>query len=127
MKRIYPVTEEDCKPHCGKPVLVLMQDGTEIYGVLSRVEGGKLYLGTEEGGAEATVETKAASRARAKANKKLPGRAGRKGKPQTPGAGAVTTSAFPYGPYPYSGGPYYPGGGRFILDLALIALLFVLI
>jgi len=125
MKRIYPVTEADCKPHCGKPVLIVMQDGSEIYGVLSRVEGGKLYLGEEEAQPEAPVKTQTAPGSRAKASKKLPGPASRKGKLQAPAAGSVTTSAFPYGPYP--AGPYYPGGGRFILDLALIALLFVLI
>ncbi|WP_159885608.1 hypothetical protein [Paenibacillus puerhi] len=122
MKRIYPITEEECKPHCGKPVLILMQDGTEIYGTLSRVEGGKLYLGEEEGG-ESAAEARATARSKAK---KLSARTGKKGKARVSGAkGGLNTLAYPYGPTPAS--PFFPGGGRLILDLALIALLFVLI
>lgn len=44
MQRIYPVTQEACRPHCGKNVLLLMKDGSEIYGHLSRVEGGRIIL-----------------------------------------------------------------------------------
>ncbi|MEW9700574.1 hypothetical protein [Paenibacillus sp. SI8] len=44
MQPIYPITEKSCFAHYNKPVLMFLNDGTEIYGVLSRVEKGKLIL-----------------------------------------------------------------------------------
>ncbi|MEK8132118.1 hypothetical protein WMW72_29895 [Paenibacillus filicis] len=128
MKRIYPISEAECKSHYGKPVLIIMHDGSEVYGILSRIEDGRLILGAEEEGGEAIVEAQASAKARARALKKTNGRAGKNGKALISKAGeAVKTSAYPYGPYPYPPNPFFPGRGRFILDLALIALLFVLI
>ncbi|UJF32409.1 hypothetical protein [Paenibacillus hexagrammi] len=44
MERVFPVTEKSCAAYCGKPVFIYLYDGSEIYGVLSRVENGHLIL-----------------------------------------------------------------------------------
>ncbi|WP_052488066.1 hypothetical protein [Gordoniibacillus kamchatkensis] len=44
MQRIHPVTAATCRPHYGKPVLIYLTDGTEVTGILSRVQGSKLFL-----------------------------------------------------------------------------------
>ncbi|WP_281889583.1 hypothetical protein [Paenibacillus sp. YYML68] len=130
MKRIYPICEAECAPHYGKPVCVILRDGTEVMGVMSCIENGKLILGTDNT-AEAEVEaltnaalpaakrSKRSSKLRTSSSK-LKRAASSKARKQQ-----VTTSAYPYGPYPYP----YPGfrAGRIALDLALITLLLILI
>jgi hypothetical protein len=54
---IDPITEESCKPHYGKEVLIFLQDGTEIYGVMNRVENGKLFLNDFSGSDLSTTQT----------------------------------------------------------------------
>ncbi|MCZ8522844.1 MULTISPECIES: hypothetical protein [Paenibacillus] len=118
MKRIHNICEEECKPHYGKPVVLLLRDGSEIYGTLSRISDGKLVLNEveEAGGASnlAVAGKKSLARKKGRTAKK----AGR------PDASTQSLGNGPYpGPYPYT--PFYPS--PILLDLALIALLFVLI
>ncbi|MGO4270496.1 hypothetical protein AB4Z22_11695 [Paenibacillus sp. TAF58] len=44
MQPIYPITDKTCRSLYGKHVLILLNDGSEIYGVLSRIEKNKLIL-----------------------------------------------------------------------------------
>ncbi|AFH60058.1 hypothetical protein ACVNS2_05150 [Paenibacillus caseinilyticus] len=114
MKRIHNICEEECKPHYGKPVVLLLRDGTEVYGTLSRIHGGQLILNE-------TAENGAAGNVTLNQKKSKKGTA-----PKAAGKTEASTQAFgPYpGPSPY--GPVYPFA-PILLDLALIALLFVLI
>jgi hypothetical protein len=119
MQRIHPITEESCRPHCGKPVLVILADGTEIQGVLSRVDGGKLYL-NDEGGDEATLSSKKAKIKSVRTRNKS--RKARK----SGGVTAVPPLADDPVPGPY-GHPAPFLGPLLVFDLAFIAALFVLI
>ncbi|UKS27275.1 hypothetical protein LOZ80_38575 [Paenibacillus sp. HWE-109] len=47
MQPIHPITEKSCRSFCGKPVLIYLINGSEIYGVLSRVEKNSLILNEE--------------------------------------------------------------------------------
>ncbi|GKS13595.1 hypothetical protein YDYSY3_45950 [Paenibacillus chitinolyticus] len=49
MQRIDPASREQIKPHIGRPVLVYLRDGTEIFGILSRLERGNLILNEKPG------------------------------------------------------------------------------
>ena len=44
MQPIHPITDKTCRSLYGKPVLIFLNDGSEIYGVLSRIEKNKLIL-----------------------------------------------------------------------------------
>lgn len=44
MQPIYPITDKTCRSLYGKPVLIFFNDGSEIYGILSRIEKNKLIL-----------------------------------------------------------------------------------
>ncbi|MVP01813.1 hypothetical protein [Paenibacillus lutrae] len=44
MQRIFPVNEQQLKPHIGHPVLVYLRDGGEIFGVFTRMKDGYLIL-----------------------------------------------------------------------------------
>lgn len=44
MQPIYPITDKTCRSLYGKHVLIFLNDGSEIYGVLSRIEKNKLIL-----------------------------------------------------------------------------------
>ncbi|KQX45428.1 hypothetical protein [Paenibacillus sp. Root444D2] len=44
MQPIYPITDKTCQSFYGKPVLIFLNDGSEIFGVLSRIEKNKLIL-----------------------------------------------------------------------------------
>ncbi|TBL67923.1 hypothetical protein [Paenibacillus thalictri] len=102
MEMIHPVVEEHCRAHYGKTVLVVLNDGTQIPGVLSKVEGGKLYLNAEEGEAVQSSKLKSASTKSKKTVKRQ-----------------VKTSAYGFG-------AGFGFGPALALDLALITLLFVL-
>ncbi|MDQ1911913.1 hypothetical protein RAC89_16135 [Paenibacillus sp. GD4] len=112
MKPIHPICEASCKEHYGKPVLIYLKDGGEVFGVLSRLENNQLIL-NEDPSVAVTTKNKKKGKAVIK---------GKKGKKT--GTVDAATSAYPFAPYPYP--PFYPGG-RIVLDIALIALLFVLI
>ncbi|MFC0215213.1 hypothetical protein ACFFK0_22735 [Paenibacillus chartarius] len=117
MQRIYPITEEACRCHCGKPVLIYLADGSEVYGMLSRVENGKLVLNEPETAAEASGKSVTTSQRKSSA------RSGKKTRGRYP---TVQTSAF--GAFP---GPFFPPFGLLgpvlAFDLAFIAALFLLI
>jgi hypothetical protein len=112
---IHPVEEKAVSRYIGMPVCAVLQDGTRHYGILSRIEKGKLILNESPEEAE-SANLKRRSRGKAKTTSV---RKGAKAK----------ISAFPAvegfpGPYPY--GYPNPFGGRIVLDLAAIALLFLL-
>lgn len=44
MQPFHPITEKYCKSLVGKPVLVYLTNGSNIYGIVSRVEKNKLIL-----------------------------------------------------------------------------------
>ncbi|SDO81913.1 hypothetical protein SAMN04487897_12355 [Paenibacillus sp. yr247] len=44
MQPIHPITQKTCQGLYGKPVLIYLNDGSEIYGVLSRIEKNTLIL-----------------------------------------------------------------------------------
>jgi len=119
MQRIYPVTEAACRPHCGKPVLIYLHDGTEIYGVLSRVEKDRIILGETPGAVADTAGRKAGRGGKARS----------KSRGKKPAAGV--TALGPYGSPEYGapgfGWDYGPGyGAALTLELAAIAALFLL-
>lgn len=117
MERIFPVTEQTCKAHCGKPVLIYLYDGSEIYGVLSRVENGRLILN------DTVAEVSGSS-------KKKP--RGKTAKTKIKQDTAATQTLGPLGvPYGYGDGLYgFPPFGGFgigaalVIELAAIAALF---
>ncbi|MBA2940643.1 hypothetical protein HZF08_20290 [Paenibacillus sp. CGMCC 1.16610] len=47
MQPIHPITEKACKSLCGKSVLLYLNDGSQIFGVLSRLEKNTLILNEE--------------------------------------------------------------------------------
>jgi hypothetical protein len=97
LQEIQTIPIDACHHHVGKPVCVVLQDGTHVYGVLGGLQDGKLMLyRAVQGPGRLSVSAAKAKRAlRAK------------------------TKAFGYG---Y--GPYYPGA--YAVDAALVALLFAL-
>jgi len=96
MRQIHPISEESCKEHYGKPVLVIMKDGSEISGILTKLDNGKLILNGDS----------TAATTNAKASKRKTGKNKSKAK--------VSFSPFPLSPF----------GSGIVLDLALIAFLF---
>ena len=127
MEPIYPLNEERIRPFCGNLVCVLMQDGTRHVGVLSSCGKGSLVLnGEREGGGAGPYGGKLHLNQRQSREKADFRKRGKKGKKSAPTA---ETQAFPFG---YGGGagfygPRYPFGGELVLDLALIAFLFLLL
>lgn len=97
MEMISPVNAETCGPYMGRPVCAVLHDGSRYYGYLHAVDEEKLTLRLEPNQAAAS---------------------GKKKKRKTP---EVNMSAYP--PYPAFG--FYPPRNEIILDLALIALLFI--
>lgn len=113
MVPIHPVEEKVISRYIGMPVCAILHDGTRHYGILSRIEKGKLILNASP---EETESASLKRRSRGKA-RTTSGRKGAKAKAQISAFPAV--EGFP-GPYPN------PFGGRIVLDLAAIALLFLL-
>jgi hypothetical protein len=126
MEPIYPLTVERIRPFCGNIVCVLMQDGTRHVGVLSSCGKGQVILNDGvEGAGKLHVNQRSGGVTKQAAGSKKRGRKTKKTAP------TAETSAFPFG---YPGPGYYPGffpgypfGGRLVLDLALIALLFLVL
>ncbi|MFE5324309.1 hypothetical protein ACFQ88_37230 [Paenibacillus sp. NPDC056579] len=48
MKHITPINEQSCREHYGKPVLVVLRDGSELVATLSRMDKNKIMLNGEE-------------------------------------------------------------------------------
>lgn len=111
MVPITPVSEETCRPHYGKPVCVILRDGTEVVGILSRVHEGNLILNEETGIDKADTM-------RVRNGKTRPAKG--KGKKTAGTAAKANVNAVPFF------GPGLGFGGPVTLDLGLIALLFLL-
>jgi small nuclear ribonucleoprotein (snRNP)-like protein len=114
---IHPINEASCCEHYGKPVLIILKDGGEIAGILTKVENDRLILN-----GDTSIET-----TQLKSSKKS-GRAPVKIKKNKSQA-RVANSPYPFASPP---APFYPpvspfGGRGLFLDLALIAFLFLLI
>lgn len=109
MKPIHPISVKSCKAYYGKPVCIILKDGAQLVGTLSRLENGKLILNDKPA---VRLQTK------------TPKSGAKKGKPgaKTKKALEAQTTAHLYAPAPVH--PF--GGGRIVLDSALIALLFPL-
>jgi hypothetical protein len=106
MQLISAINEQSIAPYIGKPVCVVLCDGSHYQGCLGGIRNGQLYL---TGGA-ACAETLSTSAVKAKSQlSKM--------------AAKAKISAFGYG-YGY-GGYGYPYGG-YAWDVALISLLFLL-
>jgi len=133
MEPIYPLTEENLNQFCGQPVCVVMKDGTRHVGILSRCRGGRLVLNDDApeayGSAAGQHEAEGKRRSRRRAGSRKNGGTS---------AGKAQASAFGsfgwYGPPgydgPFSGGyrpPYGFFGPRILLDLALIALVLLIL
>lgn len=97
----HPIQAEYCKPLIGQPVCIVLHDGTEHIGLVSRLEGGKIILNDTPG-----IDISTSKRA-----KKKPVKKARKN--------AAAVSAWGYPAFPFF-------GPRLALDLASIALLFLL-
>ncbi|MDF2964186.1 MAG: hypothetical protein K0S39_5921 [Paenibacillus sp.] len=110
MKPIHPICAETCREHYGKPVLIILKDGGEVAGILTKLENGSIILNGDS--TAATNNIKPAKKTAA---------VSKKGKNKA----KVSFSPYPYPPVPYYP-PFNPYGGALILDLALIALLFAL-
>ena len=119
MYRIYPISEETVKPHCGNLVCAIMHDGTRHYGILNRMECGQLILNEESPTVETLSALKRKSKSGVKSNR--PNKTSNKVKAeiQAFGFGGGFGGGYPYG--------YGYGGGRLALDLAAIALLFAVL
>lgn len=126
MEPIYPLTEEHLDRFRGQLVCVVMQDGTRHVGVLSRCRGGRLVLNGDAGGdgdgaAQVEASGKRRSRRRSESRKRGGKTAGEAA--YAAGFGSGGWAGPPYGPY----GPYGFFGPRLLLDLALIALVFLIL
>ena len=47
MYKIHPVCEETILPHIGRQACIIANDGTQYCGVIHCIQGGKIYLATE--------------------------------------------------------------------------------
>lgn len=144
MYPIYPIHEETCKPHYGRPVLVVLQDGTRHMGILSKLEGGKLIL-NEAPEAETKGKKKAKKVKTRASGRKKTANTSEAGVPlqsfaqslypvdprlipgPVPSPGVSRAGAFvQQGPISPFGYPYNFFGERIAFDVAAIALLFLL-
>ncbi|MFD0696055.1 hypothetical protein ACFQZT_18450 [Paenibacillus sp. GCM10027628] len=118
MERIFPVTEQTCKAHYGKPVLIYLYDGSEIYGVLSRVENGRLILNdkvAEVSGSSKKKPKGKTFKTKIKQDTATPQASGPLGVPYGDGDGL-------YGFPPFEGLGF---GAALVIELTAIAALFV--
>lgn len=116
MRHIHPINEDTCREHFGKPVLVILRDGSEMVGVLSAYENGQIILNRQAAAADPAVGSSSSKRSGSNSIKSRKTRIKAKTR--------AKLSAFP-GPGPGFGIP--PFGGGIALDLSLIALLFLLV
>ncbi|KZE74771.1 hypothetical protein AV654_29065 [Paenibacillus elgii] len=100
MRPIHPINEEQCRPYFGQPVFIILKNGTELVGTLSRLDKGKLYFNETAAGIQSSASASTQSR-RGGANSKSLGKArSQKKKSDRPRTSAVN-EAFPV-PYPNS-------------------------
>lgn len=128
MIQIQPINQEQCKPHYGKEVLVMLKDGEHLAGILSRCGNEKLFLNEET--ANGTMNSVTAKRT-AKGKKKT-GAAKRKTNVQSKKE-VSNSNQTPhlFGPVPeglfQEPHPLFNAPGRGItLDLSFIDMMFVL-
>lgn len=117
MQRVYPITEETCSALYGRPVLVYLKDGSEVTGLLSRVEKGRLILNDFSAGVSNFIFDQ---------GKRGSGKSKGKSKKS---AAKVSVQAFPAEPFPETYGEVTPfeGFGRpTTVPLGTIAVLFAL-
>jgi hypothetical protein len=107
---IYPVTAETCSRFAGMPVCVVLHDGTRHYGILSRVEGGKVILN------DAPQALTASKKNRKQTNRQV----------KTSAKNKATSKPASVSDFGYGNPAFFPFGGRIALDLAAIAFLFLL-
>ncbi|MFD0679711.1 MULTISPECIES: hypothetical protein [unclassified Paenibacillus] len=104
MRHIHPINEEKCREHYGKPVLIILKDGGEIVGILTKLDNGQITLNGEA--TAATNRFRSTKKSSVKRNKN-------KAKAR------VSFSPSPFTPNPF--------GRSIVLDLAFVALLFAFI
>ena len=136
MEPIYPLTEEHLDQFRGQLVCVVMKDGTRHVGILGRCRGGRLVLNEDAPEAFGNVagqqdEPKGKRRSRRRAGGR---RSGTKSRGEAARASAFGSGGWYGPPWPYdgpfSGGyrpPYGYFGPRILLDLALIALVLLIL
>jgi hypothetical protein len=137
MEPIYPPTEEHLDRFRGQLVCVVMRDGTRHVGILSRCRGGRLILNEDAGdhGDIAELQAEAGEKRRTRrrsGSRKRSGKAAGAAQPDTADAAGFGSGGWAGPPYagPWSGGyrpPYGFFGPRLLLDLALVALVFLIL
>lgn len=134
MHRIYPINEEVCNQYWGRPVMVVLNDGTRHIGTLSGIEKNQLVLNGEvdheHGSLSAGGLKSGGHRTKSKKKSRLALKATTKGRRKKGGPELAKASGFGPGPEGYWSGygyrpfPYF--GERLAIDLAAIALLFLI-
>ena len=130
MEPIFPLTEEHLDRFRGQLVCVVMKDGTRHVGILGHCRSGKLVLNEGEDAAHGDIAGQQSEPKGKRRGRNRPGsRKGGKPEAQAAGFGGewFGPPAFVEGPYwpPY--GPYGFFGPRLALDLALIALVLLIL
>ncbi|MFC5451513.1 hypothetical protein [Paenibacillus aestuarii] len=124
MQRIDPINEQTCAALYGKPVLMFLQDGAEIFGTLSRIEDGKLIINDQS----AQVAAKPKKKAKAKIKKSA--KKVKISQEETVETPAFVPYGFPYGVAPYGTPPVGTLGfgydAAISVDIAALAALFAL-
>jgi len=110
---INPVTEQACRDHFGKPVLIVLRDGSELVATLNGFEDGKLVLNTGEGPVETSGSVS-----------KKPKIRSAKGKPKK--KAVLKAVAESETEAQAVSGPIAPHGNGFTLATSAVGLLFVL-
>lgn len=119
MRPIHPINEEQCRPYYGQPVFIILKDGTELVGTLSRLDKGKLYLNETAAGIPSNSSAPAKSK-RSGANSSSLGRA----RAHTKKSDKPRTTAANEGlPVPYPDSELF--GDPFELDVAMVGALIV--
>lgn len=106
MYLVHPVQEEQCRSLLGQPVVVVMRNGAEYFGILSKTRKGKLILNDRPSARNPANSKKAATSARTRKNKKA----------------AVTAAPQPYA-FPAPPAIPFPGP-RVTLDLPSVSLMY---
>lgn len=118
MQPIDPITEKACKNLCGKSVLLYLNDGSQIFGVLSRLEKNTLILNEKArptlSGATSKKKGKTASKAKPVQTKK------ENSEPSSPEPVLERLNFFGT---PLFGGPA-PGQGAIDIPLDRVAVMF---
>ncbi|MCP3773862.1 hypothetical protein NLX71_11125 [Paenibacillus sp. MZ04-78.2] len=119
MRPIYPINEEQCRPYYGQPVFIILTDGTELVGTLSRLDNGKLYFNETAASIQSNANAPAKSkqtRAKSSSSGKARVQTKKSDKPRTTAANEAL-------PAPYPNSELF--GAPFALDIASIGALIV--